>query len=342
MLHERFMRTALREAQKGLGLTSPNPVVGAVLVKQGRIIARGWHRRAGLPHAEVEAFRSLATPELAQGATLYVTLEPCSTSGRTPPCTEAILKAGLRRVVIGTLDPNPAHAGRAVDLLRNRGIDVLSGVLQAECAHLNRAFFRWITTGRPWVIAKAALSLDGRISRPPGESQWLSCPASLRDAHRLRSEVDAILIGANTLRTDNPRLTLRGSAIPAGKVQPKRVVLTRGKGALPPEAHLFTDEFRDQTLVYSGQSLEAVLDELGRRQITSLLVEGGAEVLGAFVDARLIDEVCFYLTPRLCGGPTLGVGGLGAGSTAEGLSLVHPEYRQLGRDLRMRALVKRD
>ncbi len=343
MLHQRFMRAALRAAQKGLGLTSPNPAVGAVLVRRGRIVGRGWHRRAGLPHAEVEAFQSLPDPELARGATLYVTLEPCSTTGRTPPCTEAILRSGVRRVVIGALDPNPAHAGRAVGILEASGIEVLCGVLQEECAFLNRAFFHWITTGRPWVIAKAALSLDGRISRPPGETQWLSGATSRRDAHLLRRHVDAILVGANTLRVDNPRLTVRGpGGMSDGKVQPWRVVLTRGGGALPAESHLFTDAFRDRTLVYSQQSLEAVLEDLGRRQVNSLLVEGGAEVLGAFVDARLVDEVCFYLTPLICGGPALGVGGLGAGATDEGLVLLNPEYRRLGRDIRMSGLVKRD
>ena len=342
MVHERFMRSALKEAKLGLGLTSPNPAVGAVIVKRGRIIGRGWHHRAGLPHAEVEAFRSLTDPEQARGATIYVTLEPCSTHGRTPPCTDAILNSGVSRVVIGSLDPNPAHAGRAVDLLRAAGIEVCSGVLAEECAYLNRAFFRWITTSRPWVIAKAALSLDGRISRPPGEGQWLSGPESRRDAHRLRGEVDAILVGANTVRVDNPRLTVRGDSAPQGKEQPWRVVLTRG-GDLPKEAHLFTDEFRERTLVFREPTLEGLLDELGRvYKVNSLLIEGGAEVLGAFVDAGLVDEVCFYLAPILCGGPTVGVGGIGAGSTAEALRVLRPEYRRMGRDIRMSGLVEKE
>jgi len=341
MLHERFMRSALREAKKGVGLTSPNPAVGAVLVRGGRIVGRGWHRRAGMPHAEVEAFRSLSTPELAIGATLYVTLEPCSTHGRTPPCTDAILRAGVKRVVIGSLDPNPAHAGRAVELLRSAGIEVVSGVLAEECAYLNRAFFKWITTSRPWVIAKAALSLDGRISRPPGEGQWLSGKESRQDAHRLRAEVDAILVGANTVRVDNPRLTVRGKNVPEGKEQPWRVVLTRS-GDLPQEAHLFTDEYKERTLVFRDANLEAILDELGRRyKVNSLLVEGGAEVLGGFVDAGLVDEVCFYIAPILCGGPKVGVGGLGAGSTAESLRIHNPEYRRMGSDIRMSGLVEK-
>jgi diaminohydroxyphosphoribosylaminopyrimidine deaminase/5-amino-6-(5-phosphoribosylamino)uracil reductase len=207
---EKFMRAALREARRGLGQTSPNPAVGAVIVRAGRIVARGHHRRAGLPHAEIEALQVLRQPQLARRATLYVTLEPCSTHGRTPPCVEAIVRHSFARVVIGAIDPNPAHAGRGVELLRAAGIDVVTGVLESECRELNVAFNKWIVTGLPFVIAKAALSLDGRLTRPPGEGQWLSNAASRADAHRLRASVDAILIGAGTLRADNPRLTVRG------------------------------------------------------------------------------------------------------------------------------------
>ncbi|MEY2598555.1 MAG: Riboflavin biosynthesis protein RibD [Verrucomicrobiota bacterium] len=342
MLHERFMRTALREARRGVGLTSPNPAVGAVLVQAGRVVGRGWHRRAGWPHAEIEALASLPHPEAARGGTLYVTLEPCSTHGRTPPCTEAILAAGVRRVVIGARDPNPLHAGRGLDRLREAGVEVIEGVLERECAFLNRAFFRWITTGRPWVIAKAALSLDGRLARPPGEGQWLSGAAARRDAHRLRSEVDAILVGAHTLRVDNPRLTVRIPGPDSGKVQPWRVVLTRGGQPLPAQAHLFTDAFRERTLVFEGRPLESVLEELGGRlRVNSVLVEGGAEVLGGFFDQGLVDEVCFYLTPWVCGGPTLGIGGVGVGSSEEGVRLRGVEYRRMGRDVRMTGLVDR-
>jgi diaminohydroxyphosphoribosylaminopyrimidine deaminase/5-amino-6-(5-phosphoribosylamino)uracil reductase len=166
---ERFMRLALREAAKGAGRTSPNPAVGAVIVRGGRVLARGYHHAAGQPHAEIEALRALPRPELARGARLYVTLEPCSTHGRTPPCTEAILAAGLGRVVIGAVDPNPRHAGRAGELLAAGGVSVTAGVLAEECARLNRAFNKWIVTGEPWVIAKAALTRDGSLTRAAGE-----------------------------------------------------------------------------------------------------------------------------------------------------------------------------
>jgi len=339
MQHSRFMRAAFREALKGVGVTSPNPAVGAVIVKNGRILARGWHRQAGYPHAEVEALRALASPELARGATLYITLEPCSTHGRTPPCTQAILAAGIRRVVVGATDPHPSHAGRGLELLKARGVDVVSGVLEAECVRLNRAFFKWITTGRPWVIAKAGLSLDGRITRVPGEGQWLTGPLARRDAHQLRVRADAVLVGAETVRADDPSLTVRLVSLPEGKLQPWRVVLTR-TGRLPEGARLFTDAFRERTLVFKERPLAEVLEELGRQyKVNTVLAEGGGEVLGALFAEGLVDEVCFYVAPLLCGGPQLAVSDLGL--RLETVPLVEVEYRKLGRDLRMSAIVGR-
>ena len=325
---EKFMRFALREARRGCGRTSPNPAVGAVIVRAGRVIARGWHRCAGEPHAEIEALRALKKAELARGATIYVTLEPCCTHGRTPPCTDAIRAAGIARVVFGATDPNPAHAGRAVEILKKARLRVAHGILAAECRALNVAFNHWVTTGLPLVIAKAGLSLDGRLARPPGEGQWLTSECSRADAMRLRASVDAVLIGAGTLRADNPRLTIRGIA---DARQPLRVVLTR-RGALPKDAHLFTDEHRSRTLVYRAKSLRAVLRDLGRRGCTSVLIEGGGELLGAAFDARLVDRVHFYLAPLLCGGPCV-IGGRGAASTAESVRLENVAYRKCGPDI---------
>lgn len=321
---EKFMRAALREAAKGIGQTSPNPAVGAVIVRGGKIVARGWHQRAGEAHAEIEAIRAAKT---TRGATLYVTLEPCSTHGRTAPCCDAIRGAGFARVVIGAIDPNPKHAGRGVKLLRAAKIEVATGVLGDECAALNRAFNKWIVTRMPWVIAKAGMSLDGRLTRPPGEGQWLTSEKSRADAMRLRARVDAILIGAGTLRADDPRLTLRGVE---GR-QPWRVVLTRS-GKLPKTARVFTDAHRERTLVFKGKSLRMVLRELGRRDITSVLIEGGGEVLGEAFDRRLVDEVHFYLAPLLCGGPHV-IGGRGVGASAESLLLHQPHYERLGDDI---------
>ena len=330
------MRAALAEARRGLGQTSPNPAVGAVIVRTDasgpQIVGSGWHHKAGLPHAEIEALRSLADPSLAHGATLYVTLEPCSTHGRTGPCSEAILNAGLRRVVIGTLDPNPAHAGRAVSILRERGVEVRSGVLEEECRRLNLAFNKWIVTRMPWVIAKAGMSLDGRITRPPDAPRWITNPLSRADTHRMRAEVDAILIGGETVRVDDPQLTVRGVA--GEPRQPWRVVVSRS-GNLPPEAKMFTDEHRDRTLVFAGRTLREALKELGAREVTSVLIEGGMRVLGEAFDERLVDQVCFYVAPMLLGGPKLVTGGTGAGETREAPKIVNPTYERLGDDLRL-------
>lgn len=331
MQDDEFMNAALAEARRGLGHTSPNPAVGAVVVRGGKIVARGFHHRVGLPHAEIEALRALPKPALAKGATIYVTLEPCSTHGRTPPCVNAIIAAGLRRVVIGAIDPNPAHAGRGVELLRAAGIAVTTGVLEKECRALNAAFNHWIVTKLPLVIAKAGMSLDGRLTRPPGEGQWLTNAAARKDAHQLRAQVDAILVGAETVRRDNPRLSVRGVR---GAKQPWRIVVTRS-GNLPKDAYLFTDEHRDCTLVYRGKSLRAVLRDLGKRQITSVMIEGGGGVLGQAFDHRLVQQAHFYLASLLCGGPAVVLQGRGVGSTAESATLRNPVYTRLGDNLRL-------
>lgn len=332
----KFMRLALREAAKGIGRTSPNPAVGAVIVKGGRVIAKGWHRCAGGAHAEVEALRSLKVPRRARGATIYVTLEPCCTHGRTPPCTDAIAVAGIRRVVVGATDPNPRHAGRAFSILKKAGIAVTTGILAEECAALNAGFNKWITTGMPLVIAKAGLSLDGRLTRPRGEGPWLTGEKSRADAMRLRAQVDAILVGAGTVRADNPRLTVRGLRDASAR-QPWRVVLTRS-GRLAKTAHLFSDEHRARTLVFRGKSLRAVLRDLGARGCTSVMIEGGGALLGSAFDAGLVDRVQFYLAPLLCGGPDV-IGGRGAGSTVAAVKLRNVAFRKIGLDIRMTAEV---
>lgn len=333
------MRAALKEALRWEGATSPNPVVGAVLVKDGRIVGRGGHRRAGLPHAEVEALASLADPGQARGATLYVTLEPCSTHGRTPPCTEAIVRAGIAEVIIGALDPNPQHAGRALDWLRQRGVRVRTGVLERECVEANRAFFKRIVTGRPWVIAKAALSLDEYLSRPAGEGQWLTGEIARRDAHRMRARVDAILVGAQTIRVDDPQLTIRGVPVAAGRPQPWRVVWTRNRVGLPSGARVFCDAHRDRTVVYSGQSLEDVLEDLGGRLgVNTLLVEGGGRVLGAFFERQLVDEVCFYMAPVRCGRGCVAIRGE-TGAWKRGVRVDAPVYTRLGPDWKLKGRV---
>lgn len=322
---ETFMRAALVEAAKGLGQTSPNPAVGAILVAGGEIIARGHHRRAGLPHAEIECLRRLRGP-VPNESTLYVTLEPCSTTGRTPPCTAALIEAGIRNVVIGASDPNPKHSGRGLNLLAAAGINVRTNVLAEECLSLNEAFNTWILQKRPFVIAKCAMTLDGRLTRLPGEERWISSPAARAHANAFRSQVDAILIGAETLRADNPRLTVRGIR---GARQPLRVIMTRS-GRTPRTAHVFNDRFLDRTLVFQNKKLEAVLEELGQRDVTSVLIEGGGDVLGQALDARLIDKVRIYFAPLLTGGPVLAFVGEGANRTEEALRLGDVRYETIG------------
>ena len=325
---EAFMRAALTEAHRGVGSASPNPAVGAVLVLRGRVISSGYHRASGLPHAEIECLAAARSSSLGS-ATLYVTLEPCSTIGRTPPCTDSIVRAGVGRVVIGATDPNPLHSGRGVDQLRAAGIKVTTDVLAAECTRLNEAFNKWIVTGKPFVIAKCGMSLDGRLTRIPGEGRWLTGLAARRHARQLRAQVDAILIGAETLRRDDPRLTSREVR---GARQPWRVVLSRS-GMLPRDAHLFADRFAARTLVYRNKALRQVLADLGRREITSVLIEGGGNVLGQAFDARLVDKVQFYVAPMFTGGPVLAVAGRGAGSTSDSAKLWETRFEKIGPDL---------
>jgi diaminohydroxyphosphoribosylaminopyrimidine deaminase / 5-amino-6-(5-phosphoribosylamino)uracil reductase len=298
-----FMQAALEEGRRGIGLTCPNPPVGAVVVRNNKIIGAGYHYRAGKPHAEIMALAEAIehNAKLVAGSTLYVTLEPCCTRGRTPPCTESIIDARIARVVYGTRDPYPAHQGRADHVLAAARIAVTHGVMEAECKELIRPFSKWIATGLPYVIAKVGQSLDGRITRPEGESQWITSDAARAHAMRLRGRVDAIIVGAETVRRDNPRLTLRNLASHQDKPQPLRVIMTKS-GQLPADANVFTDEHRARTLVMPGLDFPEVLRELGRKGVHTVLVEGGGMILGRAFATRMVDEVAWYIAPRLCGG----------------------------------------
>lgn len=296
------MGEALDLAKRGVGLTSPNPSVGAIIVSaEGNMIGSGYHRKAGTAHAEIVAIEDAMqlNSKLLRGSTIYVTLEPCSTHGRTPPCTQRIKDAGIRRVVFGAADPNPKHTNQSYTVLGASGIQVTGGVLEEECQDVIRPFAKWIMTGVPWVIAKVGQSLDGRITRPAGEPAWITSSSARSHARRLRLRADAILIGAETLRMDNPHLTLRDADIGTGKEQPWRVVLTRS-GRLPADAHLFTDEFKDRTIVLQNLSFPEVLKELGSRDIVTVLVEGGGNVMGQAFQSQEVDEVFWYIAPRIC------------------------------------------
>ncbi len=322
------MRAALQEARKALGRTSPNPAVGALLVANDQILSRGHHQRAGEAHAEI-ACLSAWGQKVPRSATLYVTLEPCSTLGRTGPCTDAIMAANVRRVVVGALDPNPAHNGRGLAVLRRRGIEVKEGVLGEECASLNEGFNKWITTGRPLVIAKCGMTLDGRLTLPRSEGRWITSAAGRRDAQKLRQSVDAIMVGAETVRVDNPRLTLRPQR---GRVQPWRVILTKS-GRVPDKSRVLNDRFKQRTLIYRKTSLTSVLADLGKKGVLSVLIEGGGKLLGQALDARLIDKFDVYVAPVFSGGPVVAFAGRGAGATADAVRLAQVQFEKIGPDI---------
>jgi len=367
-----YMRLALRLAARGAGRTSPNPKVGAVLVKRGQIIGRGWHRRAGLPHAEIEALADAARRgHSARGATLYVTLEPCSTHGRTPPCTQAIKDAGPRHVVVAATDPNPKHAGRGFKLLEQAGIKVTAGVLEVEAARLNAAFNHWIVHRTPFVTVKAAMTLDGKIATRTGESKWITGEQSRAYGMRLRQNVDAILVGVNTVLADNPALTVRSipGRGPKTKVerQPRRIVLDSA-ARTPLTAKLINDSLATRTTIVVSKSaprkrVEAlrqkvrveiaplragVIDvrwlmrKLGREEVTSLLVEGGGEVNASFLLGGLAQRVAFFYAPKIIGGRDArkGVAGAGVSDLKDAVRLRDVAYRWLGPDLLLTARVE--
>lgn len=323
----KFMRLALREAVKGQGRTSPNPCVGAVVVKDGRVVGRGYHRQAGAPHAEPIALRDAG--RLARGATLYVTLEPCNHQGRTPPCTEAILQSGIKKVVAGMIDPNPRVAGGGCGYLAGRGLQVFSGVLEEQCREINLPFIKHSSTGLPWVVMKAGMSLDGRIAPaadPVGSSVYITGQQSRLEVHRIRDRLDAVLIGINTALADDPLLTVR---LPGGRGRdPLRVVLDTGL-RLPPTAAMLKQKSTAATWIFCGPKaakkrrklleatgaviktvstgaaggldLKAVLAELGGAGVTSLLVEGGGKTHGSFLQAGLVNQVILFVAPKFLG-----------------------------------------
>jgi diaminohydroxyphosphoribosylaminopyrimidine deaminase / 5-amino-6-(5-phosphoribosylamino)uracil reductase len=360
----KFMRRALTLAKRGLGHSSPNPAVGAVVVRGGLVIGEGYHRRAGSAHAEVEALQ--AAGHAARGATLYVTLEPCNHYGRTPPCTEAIINAGIREVVYAVADPNPHVSGQGHQRLAAASLTVRSGLCEAEARHLIRFFFHYAGSGRPYVIAKFGASLDGKIATRSGDSQWITGAAARETGHRLRHLVDAILVGAGTAVADDPHLTTR---LPQPDVRhPLRILLDSG-GRVPTTANLFKPELPGKTLVATTaampaahhQALEgcqvsrlllpatsggevdlaALLNELGRRQITSLLVEGGSQVLGAFFDAGLVNEVWAFIAPFVIGGVAAPgpVAGRGISSLSDAFHLQDVTLEPVGHDFLIKGLI---
>jgi diaminohydroxyphosphoribosylaminopyrimidine deaminase/5-amino-6-(5-phosphoribosylamino)uracil reductase len=354
--HE-FMARALQLARRGLETTTPNPRVGCVLVRDGAVIGEGWHERAGGPHAEIHA---LAAAGLAAGATAYVTLEPCSHHGRTPPCADALIAAGVTRVIAAMEDPNPQVAGRGLARLAAAGVETAAGLLETEARELNVGFVARMTRGRPWVRLKAAASLDGKTALNNGKSQWITGPDARRDAHAWRARSCAVLTGIGTVRDDNPRLTVRD--VPCQR-QPWRVVVD-SRLELNPDAAILSggrilvayadaaaerqDRLRDQgaelvCLPNSGGKVDlpALLGELARRGMNEVLVEAGLKLNGSLLREGCVDELLLYLAPMLLGDAARGLFDLPELSDLAGRrDLAIVDSRQLGSDLRLTARLK--
>mgnify|MGYP000949601254 FL=1 len=353
-LDESYMREALRIAEYARGRTSPNPLVGAVIVRDGTIVASGWHRAAGESHAEIHALRMAG--ELARGATLYVTLEPCAHHGRTGPCAEAVIAAGLARVVVALSDPNPLVAGRGIHLLTAAGIEVTTGVCEDEARRHNEIFLKWVTTKRPFVTLKTAMTLDGKIASHTGASQWITGAAARARVHAYRNEYDAILVGIGTVLADDPSLTTRLEH-GTGK-NPLRIVLD-SEARTPLDAKLVADGAAPTIIVVSERAdhrrvnllracsaevvtlgtqrvdIAALLDYLGAREITSLFVEGGAAVNWSLLAGGSVDKVHAFIAPMLMGGETAKtpVGGTGFDSPQTALRLHDMTVEQVGTDI---------
>lgn len=348
---ERWMRHALALAAKGRGFVEPNPLVGAVVLDSaGRLAGEGWHQKFGGPHAEV--FALAAAGERARGGTLVVTLEPCRHHGKTPPCTDAVLKAGIARVVVAMTDPFPKVAGGGIAILRAAGVEVHVGLCEAEAVALNAPYLKLIRTGRPWVHAKWAMTLDGKIATHTGDSKWISGEESRRKVHELRGCVDAIIVGRGTVVADDPLLTAR----PAGVRVASRVVIS-GSGDLPERCQLRATARDVPVIVYTANahkfagwaadgaevvafgdnamSLDAVLADLGRRRFTNVLVEGGAGLLGSLLDAGAADEFHVFVAPKIAGGAGAPspVGGVGVARMADALALERVTFEPSGEDV---------
>ncbi|MEO1495863.1 MAG: bifunctional diaminohydroxyphosphoribosylaminopyrimidine deaminase/5-amino-6-(5-phosphoribosylamino)uracil reductase RibD [Planctomycetota bacterium] len=345
--YDAWMDRALALAKQGQGRVEPNPMVGCVVVRDGEVVGEGCHERFGGPHAEVNALANAG--EHARGATAVVTLEPCCHTGKTPPCAEALIAAGVSRVVIATLDPFPKVDGGGLSALDAAGIECIVGVREAEARRLLASYLKLTETGRPWVIAKWAMSLDGKIATHTGDSQWISGPESRALVHEVRGRMDAVIVGAGTLVADDPLLTAR----PVGPRTPLRVVIA-GDRPLPLDRKLWKTPDGGPVLVAIGEgypideaaALEScgvevmqaeagnLLDELGRRRLTNVLVEGGGKLLGRLFDERLVDEALAFIAPKIIGGAEAPgpIAGVGAGVLTEAISSRHTRIDRLGED----------
>lgn len=362
MTDEEYMRVALEAAAHAKGRTSPNPLVGAVVVKDNRIVSVGWHRKAGTEHAEIHALNMAG--ELAKGATVYVTLEPCSHYGRTGPCAKALVEAGISRAVVAMLDPNPLVSGRGIQILKDAGIQVDVGILEDEAKKLNEVFLKWIVEKIPFVTLKMAMSLDGKIATCTGESQWITSAESRQKGHEWRDNTDAILVGIGTVLADNPQLTTR-----IGKEghNPVRIVVD-SKARIPIESKMLHDSEapvwvavtenapaeRIEAIKSTGAevivcgnedavNLKVLLEQIGERRITSLLVEGGGQVAYSFLRDGLVDKVEAFIAPKLIGGKDAKtpVEGEGFSALKDAVELEQMTYQTIGSDILVTGYVRK-
>ncbi|TCJ77192.1 UNVERIFIED_ORG: diaminohydroxyphosphoribosylaminopyrimidine deaminase/5-amino-6-(5-phosphoribosylamino)uracil reductase [Bacillus cereus] len=350
--HEKYMRLALENAKAMKGQTTPNPLVGSVIVNENRIVGIGVHMKAGEPHAEIYAIRMAG--EQTRGGTIYVTLEPCSHHGRTGPCAEAIVQAGIKRVVVATLDPNPLVSGRGIRILQDAGIEVIVGICEEEARKMNEVFNKYIMTKRPFVTVKSGVTLDGKIATSESDSKWITSEEARQDVHQIRNENAAILVGANTVQKDNPSLTTR---IPNGRnpirvivdstlrISMKSKVVTDGEAA----TWIFTtnnhDAVKKQALEHAGVkvfvtsgekhiNLHEMLDILGQKGVSSLLIEGGGEVNASFIENKLMDKLVLYIAPKIIGGrmaPSF-VEGTGITKMQDAIEFKDISFTQVGKD----------
>lgn len=363
-MDEYYMTKAIALAKKGRGKVNPNPMVGAVIVKNGQIIGEGYHKAYGLGHAEVNAFSTCK--ESAEGATLYVTLEPCSHYGKTPPCVERVIKEKVSRVVVGSLDPNPLVAGSGISKLKAAGIAVTVGVLEKECYQLNKVFMKYIVTKEPFVVMKTAMSLDGKIATATGESKWITGEVARREVHKLRNEMMGIMVGSETVLKDNPFLNCR---LEGGRNPIPIVVDSRLR--LPLESHLVMGAPESKLIVATLKSaalkkkedlqargvrileieakeghvdLRRLIKELGSMDIDSILLEGGATLNEAALKACIVDEVICYISPKLIGGKNAKtpVGGEGIHKLSEAICLENMTVSKVGEDLCITGDVKKE
>ncbi|NOY70265.1 MAG: bifunctional diaminohydroxyphosphoribosylaminopyrimidine deaminase/5-amino-6-(5-phosphoribosylamino)uracil reductase RibD [Deltaproteobacteria bacterium] len=358
-----YMQQALTLAEKGRGYTSPNPMVGAVVVKDGEIVGRGWHKKAGGPHAEVNAIADAG--KKAVGAALYVTLEPCNHQGRTPPCTRAILSAGICRVVVAMADPNPDVAGGGHAYLRAAGVEVTTGVCEKDALRLNEAFVRFVRTKRPFVILKCAATLDGRIATSAGDSKWVTGPESRKYVHELRHAADAIMVGIGTVRSDDPslttriegrqgkdpvriildtRLTISEDAVALRQKSEAKTIIVTGPGNFGEKAARIIAggaELIEAPVSSAGIDLDRLMEILGRRGISSLLIEGGSRVAASAISSSIVDKVCFFYAPKILGGDGVPIcAGPGPALMKDAVPVSISGIRQFGPDFMVEAYIR--